>query len=325
MTRALDNHNLAPDWYLNVRLKLRHMQLLTALDDHRNLHRAADSLDISQPAASKLLGDLEQRLRLKLFERHSRGLEPNWYGEIMVRHARTMLSSLKQAGDELNALKAGNAGTVAVGTVMDPTVTLLTQALEETRLDLPGLKISVDVDVSKALIPRLLNGEFDLALCRIPAGFNAGDFVFEEIGEEATCIVCRHDHPLTTSHSPELAAMVRYPWVLQPPGSLMRQRFDYLLTYHGLTPPLQIVDTPDILVSLAMVAATDTLTVTTQEVADLLCDRGRFRLLPTREALSVQPYGLVTRRETRLSPGAAALSTRLRDVIRRQSWRRPAR
>ncbi|ALM52411.1 LysR family transcriptional regulator [Halomonas huangheensis] len=325
MTRTADKENLAPDWYLDVRLKLRHLELLAALDDYRNLHRAAAWLGVSQPAASKLLGELELRLGLKLFERHSRGLEPNWYGEIMVRHARNMLSSLKQTGDELNALRAGNTGTVAVGTVMDPTVTLLTQALEETRLDLPGLKVSVDVDVSQALIPRLLSGELDLALCRIPAGFNAADFVFEEIGEEATCIVCRHNHPLTASSSPELGAMMHYPWALQPSGSLMRQRFDYLLMYHGLTPPMQIVDTSDILVSLSLVAATDTLTVTTQEVAGLLCDPARFRLLPTREAVSVQPYGLVTLRETRPSPGAAALSTRLRDVIRRQSWRRPSR
>ncbi|WP_240349107.1 LysR substrate-binding domain-containing protein [Halomonas binhaiensis] len=318
MSRHMPPHHLAPDWFINVRLKLRHLELFTALDDHRNLHRAAASLAISQPAASKLLGDIEDRLGLKLFERHPRGLEPNWYGEVVIRHARDMLASLKQTGDELNAIQAGNAGTVAVGTVMDPAVTLLSQALEATRKSLPGLHISVDVDVSQALIPRLQEGQLDMALCRIPLGFDTRPFIFEEIGEEATCFVCRHDHPLAITATPSLTEMMQYPWALQPPGALMRQRFDHLLMYHDLIPPRQIVDTSDILVSLALVSSTDTLAMTTREVAELLCDPQRFCLLPTQEALNVQPYGLVTLREKRLSPGAAALTTKLRSIIRQQ-------
>ena len=90
---------LAPDWFLRVRLKLRHLQLFLALEEHRNLHRAAASLAISQPAASKLLGDLESQLGVTLFERHSRGVTPNWYGEIVIRHARSILSELHHAGE----------------------------------------------------------------------------------------------------------------------------------------------------------------------------------------------------------------------------------
>ncbi|GHC34081.1 LysR substrate-binding domain-containing protein [Aidingimonas halophila] len=306
---------LPPDWFLKVRLKLRHLQLFLALDDHRNLHRAADTLGMSQPAASKLLNELEERLGMQLFERHSRGIEPNWYGEIAVRHAHDILSSLQQTGEELNALNDGNAGVVSVGTVMAPAVTLIAQTLERVHRRLPGLKVNVHVDVSPALIPRLLEGEFDMVVSRIPAGFDPGHFVFEEIGEEAICIVCRRNHPLADKGSPTLAEMTAYPWSLQPPGALMRQRVDHLFMYHDLSPPARIVNTPDMLASLAQVAVSDTLTVVSREVAELLCDPQRFHLLPTEESLSVQPYGLVTLRKQRLSPGAAALSTVLREVI----------
>ena len=113
---------LPHDWFMRVRLKLRHLQLFIALEDLRNLHRAAERLGMSQPAASKLLGELEGQLGLALFERHPRGITPNWYGETVIRHARGILSSLHQAGDELNALQAGSAGSVSVGTVMAPAV-----------------------------------------------------------------------------------------------------------------------------------------------------------------------------------------------------------
>ncbi|GGY00770.1 galactose-binding protein [Litchfieldella qijiaojingensis] len=309
---------LPDDWFLRVRLKLRHLQLFLALDEQRNLHRAAARLGMSQPAASKMLGDIESQLGVKLFDRHARGLAPNWYGEIMVRHARTMLSELRHTGEELNALREGNAGMVAVGTVMAPAVTLLTSAIERVHRDRPGLKINVDVDVSKVLIPRLLEGEFDFAITRIPAGFPTERFVFEEIGEEDICFVCREGHPLTGRSPLTLEDMAAYPWSLQPPGALMRQRVDSLFLHHGVSPPSQIVDTPDVLVSLALVDKSDTITATTREVAGLLCAPQRFRILPLQDALSVQPYGLVSLRDQHLSPGAGALMSTLREIIAHQ-------
>ncbi|GGW42566.1 LysR substrate-binding domain-containing protein [Vreelandella hamiltonii] len=306
---------LDENWFLNVRLKLRHFQLFLALDEQRNLHRAADQLNMSQPAASKLLSDLEASLGIRLFDRHPRGLTPNWYGEIMIRHAHSMISALHHTGEELNALREGNAGTVTVGTVMAPAVTLLTSAIERAHRERPGLKVSVDVDVSKVLVPRLLEGELDFAITRIPAGVDVERFVFEEIGEEELCFVCRKGHPLTNKAPLSLASMAVYPWSLQPTGALMRQRVDSLFLHHQVTPPSQTVDTADLLVSLALVDKSDTITVTTREAADLLCNPQRFHLLPFNETLSVQPYGLVSLRHQRLSPGAAALMSTLREII----------
>ncbi|WP_447927925.1 LysR substrate-binding domain-containing protein [Vreelandella sp. EE27] len=306
---------LEDDWFLDARLKLRHFQLFLALEEQRNLHRAARQLHISQPAASKLLSDVEFNLGVRLFDRHSRGLTPNWYGEVMVRQAHSILSTLRHTGEELNALQRGHLGTVAVGTVMAPAVTLLTSAIEKVHRDRPALKISVEVDVSKALVPRLLEGELDFAITRIPAGHDIEHFVFEEIGEEKLCFVCREGHPLASTETLTLADMARFPWSLQPPGALMRQRVDSLFLHHRIEPPRQVVDTADLLVSLALVSKSDTITVTTQETADLLCAPQRFCRLPFSETLSVPPYGLVSLRHQRLSPGAAVLMSMLRELI----------
>ncbi|MBZ5488661.1 LysR family transcriptional regulator [Halomonas aquamarina] len=304
------------NWFLNARLKLRHFQLFLALDEHRNLHRAAIQLNMSQPAASKLLSDLEANLGVRLFDRQPRGLTPNWYGEVMIRQAHSVLSTLHHTGKELSALRNGNMGTVAIGTVMAPAVTLLTSAIERVHRNSPELKISVEVDVSKALIPRLLEGELDFAITRIPAGSDIERFVFEEIGEEELCFVCREGHPLVGKTPLSLADMAAYPWSLQPPGALMRQRVDSLFLHHQVTPPRQVVDTTDLLVSLALASKSDTITVTTRETADLLCTPERFHLLPFVETLNVQPYGLVSLRHQRLSPGAAVLMNTLRELIK---------
>ncbi|WP_110633176.1 LysR substrate-binding domain-containing protein [Salinicola sp. LHM] len=321
--KAHSTDPLPPDWFLRVRLKFRHLQLFVALDDHRNLHRAAARLGMSQPAASKLLGDLEHLLGVSLFERHSRGVTPNWYGESLIRHARGMLTSLTQASDEINALKEGNAGTVSIGTVLAPAVTLLASAVERVHRDSPHLEVNIDVGVSRNLVPRLRDGEFDFAIARIPSGMPAGDFVFEEIGEEALCFVCRAGHPLAKDAF-DLIPMLDYPWVLQPPGALMRQRVEHLFLHHKVAPPQRIINTPDIYMALAMVDKSDSITVTTREVADLLCTQPRFAILPSTDALSVQPFGLISLRERRMSPGAAKLMSTLHQMIRERRAHEPS-
>ena len=107
-------------WFIRARLKTRQLMLLTAICDEGNIHRAAEVLNMSQPAASKLLKDLEDMLGVTLFDRQPRGMRPNWYGETMIRHARIALSSLREAGQEVDALKTGLSGHVSLGAITGP-------------------------------------------------------------------------------------------------------------------------------------------------------------------------------------------------------------
>ncbi|RKR03505.1 LysR family transcriptional regulator [Kushneria sinocarnis] len=307
---------LPKDWFSRVRLKLRHLELFVALDEQRNLHRAAAQLEISQPAASKLLGELESRLGTPLFERHSRGLTPNWYGELMVRRARSVLDELGQAGEEFNALQSGHTGLVRVGTVMAAAVPLLTRAVERLHSERPGLHVSINVEVSRQLVQGLLDGRYDFVLSRIPAGFSGEHFVFEEIGEEEICFVCSVRHPLARSTAPDLATLSQWPWALQPRGSLMRQRVEELMHREQLELPCWVVDTPDPMVSLALVDNSEFITVATRDVTERLFDPARFHILPYPQRLGIQPYGLVSLRHQRLSPGTGALMSTLRELMR---------
>jgi molybdenum-dependent DNA-binding transcriptional regulator ModE len=109
---------ILPDWYLRSRLKMRQVLLLVALDEQRNMHRAAASLRMTQPAATRLLGGLERMLGMKLFERGPRGLTPNAYGESLIRHARAMLATLEHAREEMNSLAEGASGRIAIGALL---------------------------------------------------------------------------------------------------------------------------------------------------------------------------------------------------------------
>src|SRR3982751_2017697 len=122
-------------WFIRARLKTRQLLLLVALAEEGNIHRAAQVLNMTQPAASKLLKDLEDVLEVSLFDRLPRGMRPTWYGETMIRHARVALASLNQAHDELTALKAGRFGQVNIGAITSPGLALLPAAVAAVKRD----------------------------------------------------------------------------------------------------------------------------------------------------------------------------------------------
>jgi DNA-binding transcriptional LysR family regulator len=110
------------------RLKTRHLLLLVRLAEHASLVGAAHAANMSQPAASRLLGEMEALLRVPLFERHARGVTATRYGESLIRHARLALADIERAHEDIAALRDGRVGNVAIGTVVNPGTHLLPRA-----------------------------------------------------------------------------------------------------------------------------------------------------------------------------------------------------
>src|SRR5882762_10222192 len=150
LTMTTDSH-----WFLRARIKTRQLLLLQVLAEEGNIHRAAQELNMTQPAASKLLKNLEDVLGVQLFDRLPRGMRPTWYGESMIRHARMVLANLSQAYDEVEALKAGRFGQVSVGAITAPGMTLLPPAIAVVKQEHPSLRVSLQIETSDVLMERL--------------------------------------------------------------------------------------------------------------------------------------------------------------------------
>src|SRR5690348_1835138 len=111
------------------RLKLRQLELLAQLVEHQSLAGAAGAMNVTQPAATKLLREMEATLDVTLFDRLPRGMRATAFGEIMTRHARTVLAALDRAREEIAGLAEGASGSVTVGSVRGATAALLAPAL----------------------------------------------------------------------------------------------------------------------------------------------------------------------------------------------------
>ena len=303
------------DWYLRSRLKMRQVRLLVALDEHRNMHRAAASIATTQPAATRLLGDLEKLLGMRLFERSARGLTPNAYGESIVRHARIILSALDHSRDELNALLQGTAGKIVIGTLLVTAPVLVPRAVARFKKRHPRHTLLIREGTTPGLAAALQRGEVDLVVGRASSELGAG-FTFEAFYAEPMRVVARKGHPLAGRRTLALARLAGWPWIVPTPETAYRKRLEAAFRKEGVEPPVSIVESISILTNTMLVQETDMLGVLPRDVAEHYARSGAIRVLPVKLPPPSGPVGVITVSGRPLPPAAIDLLQALRETAR---------
>lgn len=295
-------------------LKTRHLVLLVQLDELRSTLAAAQAAGMTQSAASKLLAEVESVLGLQLFVRHARGVEPTESGRLLVRRARNALTELKQAVAELHALRSGISGRASIGTVVTSATNLVPLTVARLKQRYPQIVVSIDVDFSENLIERLTAGRLDMVIARIRSVPHVEGLVYEPLAENPHSVFARASHPLARKRRVQLADLARQPWVLPPPGNVLRDRLAVIFTEHGLTLPTQDVETAALPVIVSLLREADMLSVLADEVVQAELDAGVLVRLPVTLPLRLGAAGIVTRRDHRLPPAAQVLLETLRET-----------
>jgi DNA-binding transcriptional LysR family regulator len=300
---------------IRLQLKMRQLAFIVRLDDERSLARAAAYMGFAQPQASKLLRQVESSLGVKLFERHARGVAPTGYGEILVRHARQAISALGSAREEIAALKMGLSGKTTIGTIVNPGTNLVPAAISKMKQRHPGVLINVELDPSRQLVERLLQGHLDLVVGRLLDPALARDLVYEPLApEEPHAIIASATHPLAGRKGLKLEDLIELPWILPPPGSLVRDRFIALCAQRGLSLPTNIVETLALPVITGLLQHSQMVVPLPEEMVLPYCDAGILSVLVRDVPLGVGAYGFITRRNHPLSPGAQLMLNTLREM-----------
>lgn len=291
-------------WFVRARLKTRQLMLLIAIDDEGNIHRAADVLNMSQPAASKLLKDLEEMIGVALFERLPRGMRATWYGETMIRHARIALSSLGEAGAEIEALKGGYTGSVAVGAITGPAMNLLPAAMTRITEQHPLLRVSLQVESSDVLLELLSQNKLDILVARLFARHDKRNLHYQALAEEQVSAIVRPGHPILGVGKPSLAELAAAGWLVPPSGSVLRHRFELMFQSAGLEPPKRVIESAALAFLPRMLEESDYMAVVPTDVARYYAKHNIVAIVPVELSCRMDSFGLITRTDWLLSPGA---------------------
>jgi DNA-binding transcriptional LysR family regulator len=284
------------------------------LDDERSVLRAAEAAGMTQPAASKLLREIEEALEARLFERYARGIAPTWYGEIIVRRARSILSEISLAQEEIAALKAGVSGQAAIGTVLNPGVNLVPAAVGLLKQRHPGMLISIAVDSSKPLVEKLLQGSLDMLVARVLDSRGADELTFEPLANERHAVIAGGQHPLAGNPHVRLEDLTDQAWILPPEGSIVRDRLMALFLQRGLPVPRNVVETSSLPVIASLLTTTNMIVPLPEESLLNYTRSGAMKVLIADLDLDLGVFGIITRRRHKLSPGGQLLLAALREV-----------
>lgn len=290
------------DWYIRANLKPRHLQLLVALDELRHLGRVAASLNVSQPAVSLALGELERGLGFKLFDRSSRGMIPNIYGESLIRHARSVLLTLAQARDELRALRSGASGKVTLGALPAMTPSLVPQALTLLKAGSPHTTVRVEEGSMETLLPDLRRGAIDLIVGRLAPRDRAEDLGETPLFEGASVAVVGRQNPLAKRRRLRWTELADRPWVLPPVGSIPREPLEAAFQAHGMALPLDCIETLSVHVIATYLQSTEAVGILSQMVATHYRALGLLAILPLPMPGGLRPIGLTWSRHRPLGP-----------------------
>ena len=299
---------------LSTRIKTRHFALLAHLDLERSVLRAAEAIGMSQPAASKLLRELEEHLGVALFERHARGVAPTPYGEVLVRHAHAVLSEIRRAQEEVDALRQGRLHRVSIGTVMSPCTELLPLAISLLEQRHPQMVINVQMDFSRTIVAMLLGGRLDIAIGRILDPDTAPELDFEALAEEPHSLVARPQHPLAKRRKLRMNDLIGQTWILPPAESILRERLNAMFLQRGLSLPAKIVETTSLPMTTSLLRSTDMVVALPEELVRPYCDAGMLCMLPIDLGVRMDAFGIITRRGQVLARGGAETLSALREA-----------
>jgi DNA-binding transcriptional LysR family regulator len=296
------------------RLKPIQLRLLAELDHTGALGLAAARIGVAQPAASRLLADMEDLLGLRLHERQGRGLQLTQVGRALARRATRIEIELADAARDLAEAATGRAGVVRVGAVTGPALSLVMPVLISLQRDLPDFRAEVMVATSVTLCEMLHDGRLDFALARLAPGET--QLEAKMIAGEPLSLVVRRGHPILVRPRISVDDLLAYDWVMGDDETLLTQTVIARMTELGLPLPRRRISTSSFLLTLALLNQTDAIAPLATPVVDSFAGNPSvpFVSLPVDLGLSVAPFSLITRTGSQMTPSAQRLADAIRDA-----------
>ena len=297
------------------RLRIRHLRFLELVAEHGSLTTAAAQLALSQPAATKMLQELESAFGVELVARTTRGAALSPAGLVALDRLRIALSALAVAAQ--SAAEAPPAPVVRLGVLPLVGVVILPRLLAAmaARPDCP--RLVVRESTVGGLLRMLSRGDVDCVIGRIGVELDkqsASKLAVTPLWQEPLAIACAQDHPLRRRRNVGLAELREQGWIVASREAYTRQVFDDTFLSAGLVPPHPKVESFSFHTNLSVVASSDLLTVAPESAVAHYAQLGMVH--PVRHDFSF-PVGhtvFITMAEMGAWPGITLIRDALADL-----------
>ncbi|MET2618205.1 LysR substrate-binding domain-containing protein [Klebsiella pneumoniae] len=293
------------------RIRLRHLHTFVAVAQQGTLGRAAETLNLSQPALSKTLNELEQLTGTRLFERGRLGAQLTLVGEQFLTHAVKVLDALNSDGQALNRKEGLNNDIVRIGALPTAALGILPTVIGQFHKQQKDITLQVATMNNTMLLAGLKSGEIDIGIGRMSDPELMSGLHYELLFLESLKLVVRPGHPLL-QETVTLSRVMEWPVVVSPKGTVPRQNAEALLQSQGCKMPAGCIETLSASLSRQLTVDFDYVWfVPSGAVKDDL-RRGVLTALPIATQGAGEPIGILTRVDATLTPGTQTLLSAIR-------------
>ncbi|HCM1951506.1 TPA: pca operon transcription factor PcaQ [Salmonella enterica subsp. salamae serovar 9,46:z4,z24:z39:z42] len=293
------------------RIRLRHLHTFVAVAQQGTLGRAAETLNLSQPALSKTLNELEQLTGTRLFERGRLGAQLTVPGEQFLTHAVKVLDALNTAGQALNRKEDASADVVRIGALPTAALGILPAVIGRFHQQRKSTSLQVATMNNTMLLAGLKSGEIDLGIGRMSDPELMSGLNYELLFLESLKLVVRPGHPLL-QETITLSRVMEWPVVVSPKGTVPRQNAETLLQSQGCKMPAGCIETLSASLSRQLTVDYDYVWFVPSGAVKEDLRQATLVSLPVPTQSAGEPIGILTRVDIPLSTGAQMLIAAIR-------------
>jgi len=220
-------------------MELRHLRYFVAIAEERSFTRAAERLWTAQPGLSSQIRRLEAELGVRLFDRHTRGVDLTDAGELFLERARAALAAAEDALATGRDLVAGLVGTVRLGLAAEMPAAFAPTLLAAFGRERPDVEVTVFESYGGALLRDLRDGRLDAVIA--PSLFGSAELRCLRLGSEPWVVLVGRGHRLWTPGALDVRELHGEPIVVtgHRDGAGYDRTVADVLTGLGVTPVLQ--------------------------------------------------------------------------------------
>lgn len=284
------------------------------LAESGHMPTVAKALNISQPAVSGAINDLESSLGVPLFERTSKGMLTTDAGELLAFRIKRVFAELNHLEADIAALRGTTEGRVVIGALPLGRTFILPQAIIKVLAQHPRLRFSTVEGTFDKLAAELRAGAIDFILGALRPPDYARDLETETLLTDRMSIVVRAGHPLTRLAKVTTDELLNTKWVLSKHGTPARTLFDLSFSSQDLNPPEAAVETSDLAILRGLLLGSDMATAISAQQLHYEITAGVLKVLDIELPNTARTIGITQRAGSHPSPGALALMAAIRDI-----------
>jgi DNA-binding transcriptional LysR family regulator len=304
-------------------LDIRDIQHVNAIGRFRNFARAAESLDISQPALSKSIRAIEESLGVRLFDRSRRGVSPTAFGEIVLSASGPLLRGVDEVLAEIRRVKGLEAGTLRIGAgsfALDMSVAETVTRLAEHH---PTLHIRLVLDDWESLTRKVMAGTLDVAVAEVTAAEQESQLSVERLGEHGGVFYCRSGHPLLSRTPLTFENISGFPLAMSPLPGRVAPFFERIGAAGRIDPAsghfLPAITLDSVILMKRAVRGTDAISWAPKVLIAPELHDGSFVALPFAPPWARLNYGIFRRADRPVTPALEMFLVELRAVEKKHS------